>query len=54
MLENAKFKELPGASPPGPTGGLTAPPRPPAVRSAHPLKITLRHPCLDYAEPMVK
>ena len=36
MLKNAKFKELPGASPPGPppglcpgpAGGLTAPPDP--------------------------
>ena len=33
MLENAKVSELPGASPPGPAGGLTAPPRPPAVCS---------------------
>ena len=27
----AKIQELPGASPPGPAGGLTASPRPPAV-----------------------
>ena len=44
-----KFTELQGASPPGPAGGLTAAPRPPAVflvPMAAPLPKCFRRACL--------